>query len=245
MVPLGETQRIVMATSFKPLGDLGVLVDLGDGDNAELAVKSAELAVSLRIALGSAAMDVVPAYRSVFVRFDPFMTPPARQAALVSEAVDQVAIDFSPPPQDPQRQARRLTLGVCFGGQNGIDFERTAHDLGMRERRMRDLMCQAEYRVAFLGFLAGFPYLLGLPAAFASARRLSSPRPRVPAGSVAIAAGQCGVYPRSASGGWRLLGLTAATLFDPARDPAALMRPGDMVRFEPRDQLADAIAEIA
>lgn len=244
-MPLGETLRIVMTTSFRPLGNLGVLVDLGDGVNAELAVKAIELAGSLRLALGNAAYDIVPAYRSVFVRFDPLTTSPARQLALVSEAVSQVAIDFSAPAENPQPRPRRITLGVCFGGQNGVDFEQTAHDLGMRERRMRDLICQAEYRVAFLGFLAGFPYLLGLPEAFSAARRLTSPRPRVPAGSVAIAAGQCGVYPRTASGGWRLLGQTSATLFDPERDPAALMRPGDTVLFEPRDRLTDAIAEIA
>src|SRR6202030_1088725 len=106
------------------------------------------------------------------VRFDPFMTSAERQLALVSEAVSQIAIDFGPPKDDRQQPQRRITLGVCFGGQYGIDFEQTAHDLGMRERRMRDLVCQPEYRVAFLGFLAGFPYLLGLPDAFAEAHRL-------------------------------------------------------------------------
>jgi inhibitor of KinA len=244
-VPPSETLRIVTTPSFRPLGNSGILVDLGDGIKAELAVRSMELADSLRLALGNAAHDVVPAYRSVFVRFDPFKISAERQLALVTEAVNQVAIDFGRPKEYPESSGRRITLGVCFGGQNGLDFEQTAHDLGMRERRMRDLICQPEYRVAFLGFLAGFPYLLGLPDAFAQVRRQQSPRPRVPGGSVAIAAGQCGVYPRTASGGWRLLGLTAATLFDPARDPAALLRPGDTVRFEPREHLADAIAEIA
>lgn len=244
-MPLRETLRIVTTPSLRLLGNSGVLVDLGDGISAELAPKSMELAESLRNALGTAALDVVPAYRTVLVRFDPFMTSAERQLALVSEAVSQIAIDFGPPKDDRLQPLRRITLGVCFGGQYGIDFEQTAHDLGMRERRMRDLVCQPEYRVAFLGFLAGFPYLLGLPAAFAEAHRLRSSRPRVPAGSVAIAAGQCGVYPRAASGGWRLLGLTAAVLFDPARDPAALLRPGDAVRFEPRERIADAIAEFA
>lgn len=243
-MPLGETLRIV-TPSFRPLGNSGILVDFGAGLNSEHALRAMELADLLRMALGSAALDVVPAYRSVLVRFDPFTTSATRQLALVSEAVNQVAIDFGPPKEIRQQPSRRVTLGVCFGGQNGLDFEQTAHDLGMRERRMRDLICQPDYRVAFLGFLAGFPYLLGLPDAFADARRLPSPRPRVPGGSVAIAAGQCGVYPRAASGGWRLLGLTAAILFDSARDPAALLRPGDTVRFEPRDRLVDAIADIA
>jgi KipI family sensor histidine kinase inhibitor len=243
-VPLGETQRIVARPILWPLGNSGVLVRLGGGAAEELALRAMELAASMRTALGSAAHDVVPAYDSVLVRFDPLATPSARQLALVGEAVDQVAIDFAAAKKDHRRSPRHVTFGVCFGGQFGLDFEQTAHDLGMRERRMRDLLCQPEYRVAFLGFLAGFPYLFGLPDAFASAHRRSSPRPRVPAGSVAIAAGQCGIYPRAASGGWRLLGQTAAVLFEPEREPAALLRPGDYVRFDPRERIADATADI-
>jgi len=244
-VPLGETDRVMTRPSFRPLGNLGILVGLDGRSGADLVESALELADSMRAALGSAALDVVPAYDSVLVRFDPFVTSAARQLALVSEAVDQVAIDFGASSENRRRSPRQVKLGVCFGGQFGLDFEQTAHDLGMRERRMRDLFCQPEYKVGFLGFLAGFPYLLGLPAALGAANRRTSPRPRVPGGSVAIAAGQCGVYPRAASGGWRLLGQTAAILFDPDRVPSALLRPGDVVTFEPRDILADATAEVS
>ena len=231
--------------SFRPLGHAAILVGLGGQPGTDFVEPALELAESMRTALGSAALDVVPAYDSVLVRFDPFVTPAARQLALVSEAVDQVAIDFGSAAESRRRSPRHVRLGVCFGGPFGLDFEQTAHDLGMRERRMRDLFCQPEYRVGFLGFLAGFPYLVGLPAAFGAAHRRTSPRPRVPGGSVAIAAGQCGVYPRTASGGWRLLGQTAAVLFDPDRDPAAMLQPGDIVTFEPTDLLADATAEFS
>ena len=244
-MPLGETYRVMTRPSFRPLGQAAILVDVGAGPDADLVEISLDLADSMRTALGGAALDVVPAYDSVLVRFDPIVTPAARQLVLVGEAVDQVAIDFGSAAEARRRSPRHLKIGVCFGGQFGLDFEQTAHDLGMRERRMRDLFCQPEYKVGFLGFLAGFPYLLGLPAAFGAAHRRPSPRPRVPGGSVAIAAGQCGVYPRTASGGWRLLGQTAAILFDPDRDPATLLRPGDVITFEPRDVLADATADFS
>jgi KipI family sensor histidine kinase inhibitor len=130
-----------------------------------------------------------------------------------------------------------LTIRVRFGGEHGIDFESSAHDLGMREARFRDSFCRPDYRVAFLGFVAGFPYLSGLPPALALPR-LNAPRPRVPAGSVAMASAQCGIYPRQSPGGWRLLGRTLAPMFDPLREPAALLRPGDVVRFEPVDDIA-------
>ncbi|HXW50956.1 MAG TPA: carboxyltransferase domain-containing protein, partial [Candidatus Acidoferrales bacterium] len=103
--------------------------------------------------------------------------------------------------------------------------------------------CRPEYHVAFLGFTAGFPYLLGLPKVF-ELPRLPTPRVRVPAGSVALAAGQCGIYPRSSPGGWHILGKTNAEVFDPARETAALFAPGDRVRFHPVASLSDATASV-
>jgi KipI family sensor histidine kinase inhibitor len=86
------------------------------------------------------------------------------------------------------------------------------------------------YRVAFLGFMPGFPYLTGLDPALA-VPRLERPRVLVPKGSVAIGAGQAGIYACESPGGWRLLGRTAAVLFDAGREEPSLLRIGDAVRF--------------
>ena len=96
--------------------------------------------------------------------------------------------------------------------------------------------------MAFLGFTAGFPYLVGLsPRLWLS--RLATPRPRVPAGSVGIAAGQCGIYPRSVPGGWRIIGQSRASVFDAARAEPAALRPGDSVSFYAADDLGGATME--
>ena len=87
-----------------------------------------------------------------------------------------------------------------------------------------------EYRAFFVGFMPGFAYCGTLDARIV-APRLERPRERVPAGSVAIADGQTAVYPLDSPGGWRLLGRTAAVMFDPTRDPPILVRAGDRVRF--------------
>jgi 5-oxoprolinase (ATP-hydrolysing) subunit B len=86
------------------------------------------------------------------------------------------------------------------------------------------------YVVAFVGFLPGFAYLDGLDARLHVPRR-AQPRTRVPAGSVAIAGAQSGVYPFDSPGGWHVIGTTALRMFDPDREPAALLQPGDAVRF--------------
>jgi KipI family sensor histidine kinase inhibitor len=86
------------------------------------------------------------------------------------------------------------------------------------------------FRVAFCGFAPGFGYLAGLPEELA-VPRLDTPRPRVPAGSVALAGRYCGVYPHPSPGGWLLIGRTETRLFDLGADPPALLTPGTRVRF--------------
>src|SRR5205823_7335559 len=86
------------------------------------------------------------------------------------------------------------------------------------------------YRVSCIGFTPGFPFLSGLHKRLATRRR-SIPRKEIPAGSVAIAGAQTGIYPMKSPGGWNIIGRTPLHLFDPRKDPPALLRPGDRVRF--------------
>jgi len=88
------------------------------------------------------------------------------------------------------------------------------------------------YRVYMLGFSPGFPYLGAVPAPIAMPR-LATPRLTVPAGSVAIAGRQTGIYPTATPGGWRLIGRTPVPLYRPTKAPPFLLSPGDLVRFEP------------
>jgi KipI family sensor histidine kinase inhibitor len=87
------------------------------------------------------------------------------------------------------------------------------------------------YSVDLLGFVPGFAYLSELDPALQLPRR-PQPRPRVAARSVAIAAAQTGIYPLDTPGGWHIIGTTTTVMFDPSRDPPALLAPGDRVRFE-------------
>ncbi|PMR61093.1 allophanate hydrolase [Verrucosispora sp. ts21] len=93
-------------------------------------------------------------------------------------------------------------------------------------------IAQTEFRVAFCGFAPGFGYLTGLPAELA-VPRLPSPRPWVPAGSVALAGPYAGIYPTASPGGWLLVGRTTLALFDVRADPPARLTPGTPVRLLP------------
>ena len=224
----------MLDVDLRPAGDAAVLAVLGDGIDPALVARVWSLARAVESARVRGITDVVPAFASLLVRFDPLAMDLPRALAVVRGAAERADASSAV-------VGRRLTVAVCFGGEHGVDFERAAHEIGMREARLRDAFCKPEYRVAFIGFLAGFPYLLGLPPAL-TMPRLAAPRPRVPAGSVAVAAGQCGIYPRQSPGGWRLLGRTLAPVFDPSREPPALFAPVDRVRFVAASRLDDTAA---
>ncbi|MGW3042652.1 5-oxoprolinase subunit PxpB [Kitasatospora sp. NPDC001159] len=113
---------------------------------------------------------------------------------------------------------------------DGADLTEVAALWGVSEEAAVRIHTEPEYVVAFCGFAPGFGYLTGLPARYEVPRR-DTPRSSVPAGSVALAGPYTGVYPSPSPGGWQLIGRTALALWDPEREPAALLAPGVRVRF--------------
>ena len=121
---------------------------------------------------------------------------------------------------------------VCYGGEHGPDLDALAAHAGLTAHEAIARHAAGDYRAAMLGFAPGFPYLLGLDLSL-SMPRLDTPRTRVAAGSVGIGGAQTGIYPRQGPGGWRIIGRTPLTLFDPARATPNLVAPGQQVRFVP------------
>ena len=128
------------------------------------------------------------------------------------------------------REPRRLEIPVKYGGECGPDLEDVARHTGLSPAEVVRLHASAEYLVYFLGFSPGFPYLGGLPPQLATPR-LSAPRKKVSAGSVAIGGSQTGIYSVDTPGGWRIIGRTSVCLFDAGANPPALLRAGDYIRF--------------
>jgi KipI family sensor histidine kinase inhibitor len=128
-----------------------------------------------------------------------------------------------------------IELPTRYGGADGPDLDEVAALHGLSARAVIEFHAGTVYRVAFVGFLPGFAYLGSLPHSLATPRR-ATPRERVPAGSVGIADRQTGVYPFASPGGWQLIGRTATTVWDPRRDPPALLEPGRRIRFVPLER---------
>ncbi|GAA4928101.1 KipI family sensor histidine kinase inhibitor [Actinomycetospora succinea] len=203
-----------------PAGPEALLVELGDLD--EVAAVGAALRDALDRGDLPGVVDVVPAARTVLVT-----APGAREALRAVRAL----LDGVDPTVVPDRGAAgTVELPVVYDGE---DLELVARDAGWSADDVVAAHTGAELTVAFGGFAPGFAYLAGLPEALQQPR-LDTPRPRIPSGSVGVAGEFGGVYPRTSPGGWRLIGRLAddaPTLFDPDRDPPALLVPGTTVRF--------------
>jgi KipI family sensor histidine kinase inhibitor len=200
-------------TVLRPAGDRGVLVDLPDG------VAPAAAAAAVRERLGAAVQDVVPGHRTVLVTWASAAARPARTEL-------ERLLAFGDLPAAPAASAA-VELAVRY---DGPDLEAVARHAGLTPDEVVARHLAARYEVAFVGFLPGFAYLVGGDPALAVPRR-ADPRPRVPAGSVALAGPYSAVYPSASPGGWQLVGTCAAMLFDPRRDPPAVLAAGTRVRF--------------
>jgi antagonist of KipI len=168
-------------------------------------------------------LDAIPGARTLFVVFDP------RLERRVSVLAHLRRLAREKEAAAPER--RRFRIPVAYGGESGPDLPSLARERGISPEELGRRHAAAEYTVAFLGFSPGFAYLSGLPPELAAPRR-TSPRPRVPAGSVAIGGAYTAIYPDETPGGWTLIGRSAVRLFDAAARPPALLRPGDRVSFE-------------
>ena len=214
------------APRAEPLADDAWLVTLGAGMDPLDNRRVHALAAHIRSARPAWLVDLVPAYSSLAVFFDPAC--PARDQvrawllAMARECDDDLSADPDPP--------RTVELPVAYGGDFGPDLATAAATLGMEPEALAQAHAAGEYSVAMVGFAPGFPYLSGLDPSLAIARH-DTPRTRVPAGSVGIGGAQTGIYPREGPGGWQLVGRTPLCLFDPCALPPALLQPGDRVRF--------------
>lgn len=204
-----------------PLGDSAITVALGEVKSPGLLNAVHAAAAQIRNAGIDGVEDVVPAYLALTVFYDPLRTSFAEIAGKVSGTLTNTGhkIDRETP-----------THHVIPVSYTGVDLESVAAQTSLSPDQVIELHSSRTYTVDLLGFVPGFAYLSELDPRLQIPRR-PQPRPRVAAGSVAIAATQTGIYPLDTPGGWHLIGRTETVMFDAKRNPPALLRAGDTVQF--------------
>lgn len=218
-----------------PLGDRALLVTIG-ADISPATFSSVHRSLAqLRAAQLAGITDIVPAFTSVAVHYDPALVRHSSDVSPFESLARDVEACLSAPHEAHDPPARLVEIPVCYGGAFGPDLEELAAAHGITSDEVIRLHSGREYLVYMLGFMPGFAYLGGLAPELVTPRR-SEPRTHVPAGSVGIGGEQTGVYPLESPGGWHLIGKTPSRMFRPEHDPPALLAMGDRVRFRPISQ---------
>jgi KipI family sensor histidine kinase inhibitor len=213
---------------FLLTGDTALTVEFGNEISEAINAKIR----AFNIALGGSGIpgivETVPTYRSLMIHYDPGVISYddlERQLRGLLGGLDQVRI---PPSQV-------LEIPVLYGGEAGPDLAFVAEHSGKSQEEVVRIHTSTEYLIYMLGFTPGFTYLGGMSEEIATPR-LSTPRVKIPAGSVGIAGAQTGVYPIDSPGGWQLIGRTPVRMYDPERREPILPQAGEYIQFYAIDQ---------
>ncbi len=205
-------------------GDGAVLLTFGHEIEPRVNRLVHQVGAAVRAAAIPGVWGIVPAYTTLLVEYDPL----AMRGDQLLSRLEGLPVD------DISQNPKSFVLPVLYGGEAGPDLTVVADALGLTPEEVIRQHTASPYLIYCLGFSPGFPLCGILPSSLRLARR-SSPRTVVPAGSVAIAGSQTGVYPTETPGGWHLLGKTPARLFDLQRNPPIFYQPGDFLWFRAVD----------
>jgi len=212
---------------IEPLGDSALLVHVVETFEAEQSLDAVlRAARQLEIAQIRGVLDLVPAYTTIGIFYDPAQTGTFDEFRASIER----ALQALEPARPRAGEEMVIEVPVCYEDEFAPDLDEVARHAGLSPGEIVRRHAEASYRVSCVGFTPGFPYLSGLPPELATPRR-ASPRKEIPAGAVAIGGTQTGIYPRKSPGGWNIIGRTPLRLFAVDRNPPALFQAGDGVRF--------------
>ena len=212
-----------------PLGDSAALVRLGDEIDPVTNRRVQALAALIAGSPLDGVIESIPAFATLLIQYDPLRLTYRGVRDWVRSKIDQVDAAT-------QREPRLIEVPLQYGGEYGIDLEWVAQYHRLQVEDVIRIHCGKKYSVYMVGFTPGFPYMGKLEEAIA-VPRLETPRTLVPAGTVAIAGLQTGIYPIDSPGGWRLIGYTPLQLFNLQSDVPFLFSPGDAVRFLPGEHV--------
>ncbi|PYR89276.1 MAG: allophanate hydrolase [Acidobacteria bacterium] len=206
-----------------PAGDAAWLVELPERIDPVVNARAIDIASRVTRARLPFVRDVVVGYRSVMVYVDPM----ADGAGTIESRLRSI---LGEPTEDTCARGASVEVPVCYDGVFGMDLADVAAYARCDVAEVIERHLAVEYRVFVVGFVPGFAYMAPVDPRIAAPRR-SSPRLKVPRGSVAIAAGQTGIYPAETPGGWNLIGRTPLRPYAPDRSEPFMFRAGDRVRF--------------
>jgi len=215
-----------------PLGDHALTVEFGTEISELVNNKAIGLADYFEAFPFRGFIEAVPAFTSMTIFYDlsavrrNFLDFPTAFEAVKTLVENAVEKSFT----TSDSESRRIEIPVSFDHDDAPDLDFVAKTSGLSRHEVIEIFTAKTYRVYMLGFLPGFAYMGEVDERVAVPRK-TSPRLRVPKGSVGIAGRQTGIYPLESPGGWQLIGRTRVEMFEPGANPPCILRPGDSVKF--------------
>lgn len=203
-------------------GDAAWLIELEERIDPSVNARAIRIARAIEESTVPAT-DLVIGYRTVMVYLDPMdvrLVDVESDLRRIVASTDEGGVDEGPLKEVP----------VCYGGAFGPDLEEVARFGRCSAEEVVATHVLRDYRVYVVGFVPGWAYMAAVDERIAAPRR-SSPRVKVPPGSLGIASIQTGIYPAETPGGWNLIGRCPIKPYDPDRAEPFLFEPGDRVRF--------------
>jgi len=216
---------MIFKPKLLPLGDSSLLIQFGEEIDFTINQRVHALAGLIEGSSIQGIIETVPAYATLLVHYDPLVLSFTHLQTHLRTKLNLVE-------ETANRKRRRVEVTVQYGGEYGIDLESAAVKLQLSIDEIIRLHSERIYTIYMMGFTPGFPYMGKLPDELVMPR-LETPRTRVPAGTVAIAGSQTGIYSIDSPGGWHLIGWTPLQLFNPESESPFLFAPGDEVKFIP------------
>jgi len=211
-----------------PLGDQALTIELGDKIDRNINQKCVLLAKHLYQQNLKAVKDIVPAYTTVSVIYDPFLVNTSAYNFMKAE-VEQVISTCN---WNDEINSRKIEIPVCYHPSLAPDLEELAAAKNISVDDVIHLHSNQSYHVYMIGFLPGFPYMGTVDEKIATPRK-QKPHLKVEAGSIGIAGMQTGIYPLSSPGGWNIIGQIPVIMFDVSKEQPCYLQQGDEVRFMP------------
>lgn len=212
---------------IRPFGDSGILISYDVKGYSETACKTVHALSDVLRDNDGVWTNVIPAYDSLMVTFNPMVTDPDSALRHVEVAYEKLSKRFTRSKSNP------IDVPVYYGGKNGPDMEQICKASKLTEEQVIKRHSKITYRVCLMGFIPGFAFLSETDKKLHHPRH-KTPRGLVPPGSIGIANWQTGIYGLESPGGWQIIGRTPLSVFDPKREEPFALKAGDMIRFVPQ-----------
>lgn len=204
-------------------GDRAIFIEFGDSIDPDVNQRVIDLKLAIEKAGVPGVLESVPSYRSLLVYFEPLqISAPELRETICRLLQSPIGRELS--------KRKLIEIPVTYGGESGPDLELVAKHNNLSTAEVVQIHSSARYLIYMIGFMPGFPYLGGMSPKLTTPRK-TTPRLKIPAGSVGIAGNQTGIYPTESPGGWQIIGRTPLKLFEPARELPALLQAGDYLTF--------------